>query len=271
MIRSIKFLVVSITAILVTLYVLYVAYLYFNQENMLFQPEVLTKDYKFSFQQDFEEMYIPVEKDIKLHGVLFKTSKPKGLVFCLHGNGGSVKGWGDIAPSYNEMGYDIFILDYRGYGKSGGKIGGETLFYDDVKKAYAYVLEKHPYDKVIITGYSIGTGSAAMLASQAECSGLVLMAPYYSLKETINATAPFMPDFLQKYDFETYKFVKEVKIPVCIFHGNADNLLPVSNSEKLKLVLKPDDTIVILDKQGHNGINQNPLFVEQFEKFSKKL
>lgn len=228
----------------------------------------MAKNYKFGFTGDFEELSIPVQEGVSLNGVLFKTSPSKGLIFYLHGNGGSIKGWGDIASTYNEMGYDIFILDYRGYGKSDGKISGESQIYGDIKKAYDYVLTAYPENKVIITGYSIGTGLAAMLASENSPSGLVLQAPYYSLKETINSTMPLMPDFLQKYDFETYKFLQKVKAPICIFHGTADNILPYSNSEKLKSVVKEGDTLITLPGEGHNTITDNELFKTEFKKFA---
>jgi hypothetical protein len=111
MIKSIRFIVVSLGSVLAVIYLLYVSYLYFNQEAILFQPEVLPKEYAFNFDTTFEEISIPVEKGVKLHGLFFTIPKSNGLVFYLHGNRGSVKGWGDIAQTYNDMGYDIFILD----------------------------------------------------------------------------------------------------------------------------------------------------------------
>lgn len=270
MIKSLRFVMIIIISFLGVIYLLLVLYLYFNQEGMFFQPEILAKDYKFTFHTEFEELSIRVEKNVNLHGLLFSAPKSKGLVFYLHGNGGSVKGWGDIAQTYTGMGYDIFILDYRGYGKSDGKITSENQFLDDVNKVYAYMKERYSEDRIIITGYSIGTGPAAMLASVNHPKALVLQAPYYSLKETINGMVPFMPDFLKKYDFETYKYLQKVKVPVCIFHGTADKLLSYSNSEKLKAEFKKGDVLIALPGQGHNGINENELFKTEYKKFADK-
>lgn len=268
MIKSLRFIMIIIVSFLGVIYLLLVTYLYFNQEGMIFQPEVLTKNYKFSFDSKFEELSIPVEKGVNLNGLLFKADETKGLVFYLHGNGGSVKGWGEIASTYNDMGYDIFILDYRGYGKSGGKISGEQQFLNDVQKAYDYVKADYPENKIIIVGYSIGTGPAAKLASDNKPAGLVLQAPYYSLRVTISSMVPFMPGFLKKYNFETHEFLQKVKVPVCIFHGTADNLLPYTNAEKLKAEFKERDTLITLPGQGHNGINDNQLFKIEFKKFA---
>ncbi len=271
MIKSLKFIVISLGSILGFFYLLFISYLYFNQESILFQPEVLSKNYKFTFNSDFEELFIQVEENVNLHGLLFTVPHSKGLVFYLHGNGGSVKGWGEMATTYTTMGYDIFMLDYRGYGKSDGEISSENKFYEDIKKVYSYLTKTYAEDKIIIEGYSIGTGPAAMLAYESKAKALVLQAPYYSLKETINSRVSLMPDFLIKYDFETYKFLAKVKCPVCIFHGTNDNILPYENSLKLKTLFKKEDTLITLADQGHNGINDNRIFKKEFKQFADRV
>ncbi len=77
-----------------------------------------------------------------------------------------------------------------------------------------------------------------------------------------------MPDFLQKYDFETHVFLEKVKSPVCIFHGTADNVLPYNNAEKLKSEFKKGDVLITLEGQGHNSITDNELFKTEFKKFA---
>ena len=99
---------------LVVLYSTSMCHLYYNQEDAIFHPEVLAKDYVFPFKCNFEEISIPVDKNVQLNGVLFKAKNPKGLIFYLHGNGGSVNGRGNDADVYTSCGYDLFVLDYRG-------------------------------------------------------------------------------------------------------------------------------------------------------------
>lgn len=64
---------------------------------MNFFPQKLTEDYAFRFNQGFEEIYIPTKDGVRLHGLLFKATEPKGLLFYLHGNAGSVDTWGYVA------------------------------------------------------------------------------------------------------------------------------------------------------------------------------
>ena len=83
--------------IVATIYVLVCIGLYFYQEKLIFFPEKLAKNYKFDFPEKFEELKFHADDGKLLSGVLFKADSSKGLVFYLHGNGGSIKGWGDIA------------------------------------------------------------------------------------------------------------------------------------------------------------------------------
>lgn len=247
----------------VTLYLFVLGNLYFLQEKMLFHPEVLAKDYKFNFPGNYEEVYIPVAKGVSLHGVLFKAQKPKGLVFYLHGNGGSVGGRGSGTEAYTDLGYDLFILDYRGYGKSGGRIENEGQLVNDVKTAYNYILKQYNFKEsnTIIAGYSIGTGPATILAGNKKCKALILQAPYYSLTSLIDEKVPFIPEFIKRYKFNTFKNIEKVMVPVYIFHGQDDRLIPYNHSLRLKKCNK-NITLIPLPDMPHNGINDNKLFKE---------
>jgi hypothetical protein len=112
--------------LLLFFYVLICVGLYFFQEKLLFFPDKLTKDYKFSFTQTFDEINIATKDGKSLNGLLFKADSVKGLVFYLHGNAGSLDNWGDVAKRYTELHYNVFILDYPGYGKSEGSIHSKS-------------------------------------------------------------------------------------------------------------------------------------------------
>jgi alpha-beta hydrolase superfamily lysophospholipase len=233
------------------LYALLLAGIYFFQEKLLFHPEALAQDHNFQFE-NFHEVYIPVENDVKLHGLLFKAANPKGLVFYLHGNGGTVNGWGSIAETYTNAGYDLFILDYRGYGKSSGHIESEQQMHEDVAKAYNYMKHGYNEDKIIINGYSIGTGFAAYLARSKNIKALILEAPYYSMSTLISEKASIVPAFINRYKIPTHDFLERVTAPVYILHGTADQLIDYSHSVSLIKHAKPTDVLIPIDKEGHN-------------------
>ncbi|MEL6255336.1 MAG: alpha/beta fold hydrolase, partial [Bacteroidota bacterium] len=119
------------------LYVAICALMYVFQERLLFFPEKLDPSYDYHkvYFTEFEEIFISVEEDVALNGLLFKSPEDKGLVFFLHGNAGALNSWGTGADLYLDQGYDVFYLDYRGYGKSGGVIKSEKQFIDDAQQA----------------------------------------------------------------------------------------------------------------------------------------
>lgn len=244
--------------------------LYFFQEKLIFFPEKLNKNYAFEFPEKFEELNLKASDGKLLNGVLFKTDSTKGLVFYLHGNGGSIKGWGDIVTKYTSLHYDLFILDYRGYGKSEGDINSEAQIYKDLQMAYDSLKRRYKENQIVIIGYSIGTGLATELASVNNPKLLILQAPYYSLIDMMQHRYPGLPTFLLKYPFETNVYLKACKIPVIIFHGNTDNVIPYESSLMLKRLFKSSDTLFTLDNQGHNGMNDNHIYLSELKKILEK-
>ena len=263
--KTFKFLTIVLLLFFVVIYILVVSYVYFNQVGMIFQSARLPKDFKFDYQQKFEELNIKSFDGINLNGLLFKAENSKGLIFYLHGNAGTLETWGKIAKVYTKLGYDIFILDYRSFGKSEGEIENEDQLNKDVSVVYKNMLERYPEDKIIITGYSIGSGLATILASQNKPKALILQAPYYSFTELSSSRVPFFPNFMKKFSLETRDYLPKIKGPIYIFHGIEDQLIPFKNSVRLNELLKSDKNLFLLKNQDHIGINENEDFQNQLK------
>jgi pimeloyl-ACP methyl ester carboxylesterase len=232
---------------------------------MVFKASSLPANYQFQFNQEFEEVFIPSFDNKKLHGLLFTTKNPKGLIFYLHGNRGMLDSWGNNAAIYTNLGYDIFFLDYRGFGKSEGTIENEEQVFKDVTFAYAKLIKKYKENSVVIIGYSIGTGLATYLAANHHPKQLILQAPFYNFNEFSSGIVPFFPDFLRKFQFETNKNILKVKAPIAIFHGDEDGLIPLSNAIRLNKICKPTDKLITLKEEDHVGINDNSDFQERLK------
>lgn len=248
----------SVVILFLAIYAIGCGLLFFFQEAIIFHPEKLNKDLNFQFDQPFEEVKITTKDNKNLHGLFFKANQSKGLIFYLHGNAGSVKGWGDVAKTYTDLHYDVFIIDYRGYGKSEGDIRSEQQFYNDIQMAYNLFKENYEEKNIVVLGYSIGTGAAAKVASENNPKLLILQAPYYNLKDIMKQSFPFVPTFLLKYKFETNKFIQNCKMPVVIFHGDKDEVIYYGSSLKLQKLFKENDKLFTLRGMGHNGITYNP-------------
>ncbi|HEX4849744.1 MAG TPA: alpha/beta hydrolase, partial [Puia sp.] len=213
----------------------------------------------------FEEINIKTPNNELLNGLLFKSDSSKGLIFYLHGNAGALDSWGYAAKTYTSMRYDVFILDYPGYGKSDGNITSQKQLYDDIQSAYDELKKKYDENKIIVLGYSIGTGPATWLASVNHPRILILQAPYYNLTDMTKHMYPYVPTFLLKYKFATNEYLKQCKMPVVIFHGDQDEIIYYGSSLKLKDEMKRADTLITLKGQGHNGITDNPEYVTAME------
>jgi alpha-beta hydrolase superfamily lysophospholipase len=237
---------------------------------MIFFPDKLPASYKFQFSVTFSERNFRMEDGITLHGLIFQVKNPKGLIFYLHGNAGALDSWGMIAQTYTGLGYDLFILDYRGYGKSEGNIGSEAQFYQDLQTVYREIAKEYPEERTVIIGNSLGTGPAAMLASMNHPRMLILQAPYYSIADLANKLYPYLPKWGLKYSFKTYEFIKKTSAPVFIFHGDRDEIVYYGSSLKLLPFLKPADKLFTLKGQGHNGINENKEYYDTLKSLLDK-
>jgi len=237
-----------------------------SQESMLFFPETLPPDYTFAFEQPFQERSIQVDEKTKLNGLLFKSDSSKGLIFYLHGNSGALNTWGDLANTYLKNNYDFFILDYRGYGKSQGKISSEKQLFSDVQIVYDSLKREYAEEKIIVVGYSIGTGPATYLSSTNKPRLLILQAPYYSMVDLAHQYIKLMPSFMIRYKLRTDEYITKVTCPVILFHGKQDEVIYYGSSLKLQKLFKEGDKLYSLDNQYHNGMNENKIYQQELKR-----
>ena len=245
-------------------------FIYLFQENLIFYPSKLPADYPYPFNSDYEELSIVTDDNTVLNALLFTTYPSKGLIFYLHGNAGALDSWGTVASFYTALDYDIFIMDYRGYGKSEGSINSEQQFYSDTQRAYNEMTNRYQEKDIIVLGYSLGSAAAAKLAADNNPQRLILQAPYYSILDLKKKFYPYIPDFLVKYEMPTYVYLENSGVPVTIFHGDRDEVIYYESSLKLQKHLKAGDELVTLPGQPHNGITDNPLYREKLKEILLK-
>ncbi|NND16856.1 MAG: alpha/beta fold hydrolase, partial [Eudoraea sp.] len=151
--------------IIVAIYLIISVALYVVQDYFLFRPEKLPEDFQFYYEhQEFEEYNIETRDGANINGLRFKTSQPKGVVFYLKGNSRSIKGWGKFAVDFTRHGYDVIMVDYRGFGKSTGRRSQKAI-KRDMQMIYNKIKENVAEKYIILYGRSLGSGFAAKLAS----------------------------------------------------------------------------------------------------------
>jgi alpha-beta hydrolase superfamily lysophospholipase len=242
--------------IVVVVYFVISIVLYYLQDYLLFKPEKLPKDFQFFYENQITQEYNMETRDgAIINGLRFRVEKPKGVVLYLKGNSKSIKGWGKFAVDFTRHGYDVFMLDYRGFGKSTGRRSQKAI-KRDLQAVYNKIRERTSEENIIIYGRSLGSGFAAKLASINNPKMLVLDAPYYSLTKVTARYMPFMPlSVLIKYPLPTHKWLKYVQCPIHIIHGTNDKLIPYKTSVKLSKVNPKLTKLHTVIGGGHKDLN----------------
>jgi len=238
-----------------------------RQENLLFFPERLPADFRFSFPGTFEEVFLGVDGAV-LHALHFKAARPRGLVLYFHGNAGSLRTWGEIAPNFTARGYDLLIPDYRGFGKSTGRTEQESSLLEDAMAFYRHATRVFPEDRMVIYGRSIGTGIAAYCATRGRPRLLLLESPYVNLSDLASYHYPFVPRaILQawlRYPLRTDRWISDSTCPVYLFHGDRDRVIPFRSSESLVALAGGKAHLIRVAGGGHNDL-------EDFERYRQAL
>lgn len=242
--------------IVLALYILISVLLYYLQEYFLFKPEKLPKDFNFYYEnQTVTEHNIETRDGAIINGLHFSVDKPLGVVLYLKGNSKSIKGWGKFAVDFTRNGYDVIMVDYRGFGKSTGKRSQKAIKHD-LQYIYNRIREKVNEKYIIIYGRSLGSGFATKLASMNSPKMLILDAPYYSLSKVAGRYIPFMPlSIILRYPMPTYKWLKYVTCPIHIIHGTQDKLIPFRSSVKLSQINAEHCRLHPIIGGGHKNLN----------------
>jgi alpha-beta hydrolase superfamily lysophospholipase len=235
--------------------------LYMTQERIILPASTLAADYRFQFDQPFEEVWIPVQ-GASLHALHFKQPNPRGVVFFLHGNAGNLVSWTTGVDFYRRVNYDLFIVDYRGYGKSTGRIENEAQLYADARAAYDAMAPLYRDKPIVIYGRSLGTALAASLARDVEPRLLVLVSPFSSLAASAAQAYPWAPEWVLKYPLRTDAIIGDVKSPILLIHGSEDKLIPLSHSERLKALARSPVELLVVPGAGHGDIHKFPVYLD---------
>ncbi len=242
--------------------------MYFRQESVIFYPEVLPTGFPFSFPDRFEELTWPVEGAV-ISALHFKAEKSKGTVLYFHGNAGSLRSWGAIAPDFTERGYDVLIPDYRGFGKSTGRIRSEEMLLRDAAVAYEHLRKAYPENRIILYGRSIGTGLAVYLAAANRPRMVILESPYYSLLDLAAYHYPLVPRpllrLLHRYPLRTDQWIATVRCPVYLFHGERDEIIPHSSSVRLLPLIRSERMLTTIPFGGHNDLGEHDLYQRKLD------
>ena len=240
--------------------------LYFLQDKLIFHPQKLPADYQYQFDIPFREINLSVsdEKNLSIVQFTVPDAVRKGIVLYFHGNMKNINRYAPFAKDFIRNGYEVWMMDYPGYGKSTGK-RNEKILYEDALTLYKMAISKVSAEHIVIYGKSLGTGIAAQLASVRDCKRLILETPYYSMDALAKHyffIYPVMP--MTKYAMPTYQHFEYINAPISIFHGTKDRIIPYKQARQLA-EKKPGTELITLEKGRHNNLTEFPLFQHKLD------
>lgn len=222
------------------------------EKKLTFQPrkELIGTPAKIGLK--FEEVSLQAADRVELHAWWVPHDKARGTLVLSHGNGGNISHRLDKLRIFHDIGLDVLLYDYRGYGKSGGD-PSEAGLYADVQAAYDFLVKekKIPPRQIISYGESLGGPVAVRLAGKNEVGALILDSSFTNLKDMAQTHFPLLAEFVQS-QFDALAGVASVKAPVLVLHSAQDDIVPYSHGKRLFAAAKEPKQFVEL-RGDHNG------------------
>ena len=207
----------------------------------------------------YEDVRFDTTDGLTLHGWFVPGPEGRGgdgqTWLWFHGNGGNLAHRVDeIALLHRRIGVDLFIFDYRGFGRSAGA-PSEWGTYVDARTALQYLRGRPDVDpdRLVYFGHSLGASVAVELAVGTSPLGLVLVSPFSSVREMAELTPMFRPfSWLVSGHYDSLARLPSIKLPVLVLHGDLDMLVPIAQGKKVYHAANGPKRFVTLRGAAHN-------------------
>ncbi|MFQ5799535.1 MAG: alpha/beta hydrolase [Bacteroidota bacterium] len=237
---------------------------------------------------NLEDCFFTTEDGVRLHGWFYPAqgARPEKLplrpltgtrftlLWC-HGNAGNITHRLENLRLLHELGINVFIFDYRGYGKSEGDPNEEGIYRDAVA-AYDYLMTRKDIqpDWIVLFGRSLGTAVAVDLALKRKARALILESAFTTAKDMANEIFPLpIVQFVIRSSFDSLKKIRKIPAPILFIHGNQDRTVPIELGRKLFEVANQPKSFYEIDSADHNDtyiVGGKPYF-EEIRKFLESL
>lgn len=199
----------------------------------------------------YEDVYFQTEDGVKLNGWYVPSEKPVAAMLFCHGNGGNISYRTESLRQFNTLNLNVFIFDYRGYGKSRGWLTEEGT-YRDAAAAFRWLKKKNPDIPIILFGRSLGANIAADLATKVDAAALIYESGFNSVQDLGSELFPFLPvRWVTKYTYNGLEKIKDGKKPILVIHSKDDEIIPFHHGKKL-FEAAPEPKRFLEISGGHN-------------------
>ena len=218
-------------------YIVFAVGIFFVQPNLVYYPE-----YKRDITGTpddvgiaYETVELATDDGETLHSWFVPAPDATATVLFFHGNAGNLSHRMGYLSMFYRLGYNTFIIDYRGYGQSSG-VPSESGTYRDAQAAWQYVTVKKGIapSSIVLFGESLGGAVAAWLATRKEPGLLVLASAFTSVPDMGAKLYPFLPVWLlSRFEYNTIEYLRDVTCPVFVAHSPQDEIVPFTQGQAL--------------------------------------
>lgn len=205
-------------------------------EKFIFYPSPDIVDNPHSIGLEFDDVTFFTRDGLRLHGWFVPHGQSQTTLIWFHGNAGNISHrLANIRLLHELAKIHVFIFDYRGYGRSEGKVSEEGTYLDG-EAAVEYLRRDRGAEpkRTVFFGRSLGAAVAAEMATRVNPMALILESPFASIREMARETFPYLPiDYLLRTKYDVVDKVRKVKSPVLVLHGDRDEIVPFSQGKKV--------------------------------------
>jgi len=266
-------LAIWIVIIIAGVYIIFAGFLFIFQSHYIYYPVRALSADPGSIGLDFESVSFETKDRVKLSGWFIPGENARGVILFCHGNAGNISHRLESIQIFHRLGLDIFIFDYRGYGRSEGK-PTEPGTYQDAEAAWRYLTEERQVnpDKVIVFGRSLGGAVASWLAQRHTPGALILESTFTSIPDIAARLYPYLPVRLfSRFKYNTAEYLDRINCPVLIVHSRDDEIMPFSHGQRLfEMAKEPKKFLEITGTHNEGFITSGKHYEEGLNTFASE-
>jgi len=258
-----------ISLILFIGFLLLAVFVRFYENHSIYYPDKKIEATPRDLHLPYEDIDFKTSDGLSLNGWLVPAGPGRlTMVFC-HGNAGNISYRLEKIEIFHNLGINVFIFDYRGYGRSQGQPSEQGL-YDDAAAAYDYLLSRKDIDtdKIIIYGCSLGGAVATDLAARRKAAALILDSTFPSAVDMAKVILPFVPSFLIRSKMDSAAKIRAISIPKLFIHSPEDDIVPFVLGQKLfKAAPQPKQMLKISGDHNYGYSHSADVFSQGIKDF----